>query len=154
MCFVLKVWAEPRLAEPWVSCVPGSHSANEPHPQIVTFNIIYIVCIDICGQRSACGGQFSSSTMSPGTKSKQLSFGGKHIYLLSHVTSPNLHSTSCLEARNVAHIVESLPEAFSPVLQEFKSDLTVEEADSWLAQISCFCVPETTGPSRGKSTPL
>lgn len=53
LCFVLKVWAEPR-----VSCVPGSHSANEPHPQIVTFNIIYIVCIDVCGQRTACGASF------------------------------------------------------------------------------------------------
>lgn len=56
-------------------------------------------------------------------------------------------------ARNVAHIVKSLPEAFSPVPQEFKSDLTVEEADSWLALISCCCVPETTGLSRGKAAP-
>lgn len=47
-----------------------------------------------------------------------------------------------------------MPEAFSPVLQEFKSDLTVEEADSWLALISCCCVPETTGPSRGKAAPV
>lgn len=46
------------LAEPRVSCMPGSHSANEPHPQIVTFNMVYIVCIDICGQKTACGASF------------------------------------------------------------------------------------------------
>lgn len=66
---------------------------------------------------------------------------------------PNLRSTRRLGVRNVAQVVKSLPEAYAPVLQEFKSDLTIEEADSWLALISCCCVPETTGPSRGKAAP-
>lgn len=54
--------------------------------------------------------------------------------------------TNSLKAWNGAHIAESLPEAFSLVLQELKSDLTVEEATAGLLRfLSRCCVPGDLG---------
>lgn len=38
-----------------------------------------------------------------------------------------------------------MPKASSPLLQELKSDLTVEEADDWLHQVPCCCVHRDHG---------